>query len=151
MIFADLIDAMVTDFATLPALAGVTVTDGHPLTNDPGTHLFVGVDNPDDDNGVGASGTQSWPLGTYSYHEDTGEIWLAVYADNGDGAMKPARDAATAVMEAVQDRVHANLTMGVPGVQWLAFDSYSYRPMQTVEGAAVVLLFRITFSARTQP
>ena len=42
MIFADLIDAMVADFATLPALADVTVCDGPPRVNDPGAYLFVG-------------------------------------------------------------------------------------------------------------
>lgn len=148
MIFADLIDAMVADFAALPALAGVTVTDGPPRVNDPGAYLFVGVDNPDDDNGIGASGTQTWPLATNSAREDAGEIWMAAYADNGDGAMKPARDEATAVMEAVQDRVRANLTLGVPRVLWLQFGDYSYRPMQSDNGAAAVLLFRITYSAR---
>lgn len=148
MIYADLIDAMVADFATLPALAGVTVTDGPPLSNDPGAYLFVGVDNPDTDSGIGASGTQTWPLATFTNREDTGEVWLAAYADNGTGAMKDARDAATAVMEAVQDRVRTNLTLGVQGVLWLTFSDYSYRPMQTGNGAAVVLLFRIAYSAR---
>ena len=149
MIYADLIDAMVADFTALPALANVTVCDGPSIVNDPGDYLFVGIDNPDDDNGIGVSGTQSWPLATYTYREDDGDIWLAAYADNGAGAMKPARDAATAVMEAVQDRVHANPTLGVAQVTRLAFSDYTYRPMQTANGAAVVLLFRITFTART--
>ena len=148
MIFADLIDAMVADFAALPALAGVNICDGPPRINDPGAYLFVGIDNPDDDSGVGASGTQTWPLATNSAREDTGEIWMAAYADNGDGDMKAARDACTSVVEAVQDRVRTNLTMGVPGVLWLQFSDYSYRPMQTDNGAAVVLLFRIHYSAR---
>ena len=148
MIFADLIDAMVADFAELPALADVAVTDGPPRVNDPGAYLFVGIDNPDDDNGVGASGTQSWPLATNSAREDTGEIWMAAYADNGDGDMKAARDACTSVVEAIQDRVRANLTLGVPRLLWLQFGDYSYRPMQTDNGAAAVLLFRINFSAR---
>ena len=42
----DLIDAMVAQFGALPALADVTVSDGYPLTNEPGTYLFVGVDDP---------------------------------------------------------------------------------------------------------
>ena len=148
MIFADLIDAMVADFAELPELVDVTVCDGPPRVNDPGAYLFVGVDNPDDESGIGASGTQSWPLATNTAREDAGEVWLAAYADNGDGLIKPARDEATAVMAAVQDRVRANLTLGVPGVLWLKFDDYSYRPMQTSNGAAVVLLFRVTYTAR---
>ena len=148
MIFADLIDAMVADFAELPALADVAVTDGPPRVNDPGAYLFVGIDNPDDDNGVGASGTQTWPLATNSAREDTGEIWMAAYADNGDGDMKAARDACTSVVEAIQDRVRANLTLGVPRLLWLQFGDYSYRPMQTANGAAAVILFRVTYSAR---
>lgn len=148
MIFADLIDAMVADFSALPALADVTVCDGPPRVNDPGTYLFVGIDNPDDDSGTGASGTQTWPLGTYTYCEDAGEVWMAAYADNGDGDMKAARDACTAALEAVRDRLLANRTMGVANVQWITLDTYSYRPMQTGSGAAVALFFRLTFSAR---
>lgn len=148
MIYAKLIDAMVADFSELPELATVTVCDGLPRVNDPGPYLFIGVDNPDDQSGTGASGTQTWPLATNAAREDAGELWLAAYADNGDGLMKPARDEATAIMKAVQDRVRANLTLGVPGVLWLQFGDYSYRPMQTENGAAVVLLFRITYSAR---
>jgi hypothetical protein len=148
MIFAKVIDAMVADFTTLPALAGVTVSDGPPRTNEPGAYLFVGIDNPDTDSGIGASGTQTWPLATNSTREDQGEVWLAAYADDGDGLIKPARDAATAVMKAVQDRVRVNLTLGIPGLLWLSFGDYSYRPMQTDNGAAVVLLFRVSYSAR---
>lgn len=148
MIYAQLIDAMVADFTALPALATVTVSDGPPRVNDPGAYLFVGIDNPDTDNGIGASGTQSWPLATNAQREDAGDIWLAAYADNGDGNIKLARDEATAVMEAVQDRVRANLTLGITGMLPLSFSDYSYRPMQTDSGAAVVLLFRITYSAR---
>lgn len=148
MIFADLIDAMVADFATLPELADVTVCDGPPRVNDPGSYLFVGIDNPDDDSGVGASGTQTWPLATNAAREDAGEVWMAAYADNGDGDMKAARDACTSVVEAIQDRVRANLTLGVPRLLWLQFGDYSYRPMQTANGAAAVILFRVTYSAR---
>jgi hypothetical protein len=126
----------------------VTVSDGPPRTNEPGAYLFVGIDNPDTDSGIGASGTQAWPLATNSTREDQGEVWLAAYADNGAGLIKPARDAATAVMKAIQDRVRVNLTLGIPGLLWLSFGDYSYRPMQTENGAAVVLLFRVTYSAR---
>ncbi len=145
MIYADLIDAMVADFAALPALADVTVCDGMPLTNDPGTYLFVGIDDLDAASSDGASGVQSWPLATHTQREDAGDVLLAAYADNGEGGMKAARDAATAVLDAVQARVRANQTLGVAGVLWLSFSDYRYRALDV---GAALLLFRIHFTAR---
>lgn len=148
MIYADLIDAMVADFAALPALADVTVTDGQPRTNNPGAYLFVGVDDPDSSSSDGATGTQTWPLHGNVSREDDGQILLAAFADNGDGEMKAARDAVDLVLEAVQDRVRANPTLSVPGVLWLSFSEYRYRPKQYDSGAGVLLFFRINFKAR---
>lgn len=147
MIFADLIDAMVAEFAALPALADVTVTDGQPLSNEPGTYLFVGIDDPDSTSADGARGAQSWPLACHSPREDEGDILLAAYADNGEGDLKSARDAATAVLEAVQVHVRVNQTLGVTGVQWLNFDAYRYQPMQG-HAAAALLFFNIHYLAR---
>lgn len=146
MIFADLIVAMVADFSTLPALADVTVCGGQPLTNNPGTYLFVGIDNPDDERGVGARGTQTWPLASYTYWEDAGEIWMATYADNGDGDAHAALEAVAGAMEAVRDRIHANPTMGVPHVTRVEFSSYDYTPLSP---GAAYCTFRLTFTART--
>ena len=148
MIFADLIDAMVADFAALPALAAVNVCDGAPTTNDLGAYLFVGVGNPDTTSGTGASGVQSWPTLGFCERDDEGDLFLAAYADTGDADQKAARDAAVAVMEAVQDRVRAAPTLSVPHVMSLSFSDYSYRPMQGTDGAAVLLFFRIRYTAR---
>lgn len=146
LVYADVIDALVEQ---LPAvLADVEVCDGAPLTNEPGTYLFVGVDDPDTTSSMGAAGVQSWPTSGFADREDEGDIFLAAFAEDGSGDLRSARDESNRAMLGVQDYVRANPTLGIPGVLWLSFSDYSYRPTQDGEGAAVLLFFRLHYTAR---
>ena len=85
----DLIDAMVAQFAALPELADVTVSDGYPLTNEPGTYLFVGVDDPESaTRAASATATQEWPHATAHSRNEAGAVTLACESWNGDADQK---------------------------------------------------------------
>lgn len=144
----DLIDAMVADFGALAALGDVLVCDGLPLTNDDGTYLFVGVDDPDGMRTTSADSEQAWPHATSHSRSEDGAVTLAVEAREGSGTAKDVRDEVYRVAGVVQDRLRASKTLGVPGVLWLSFSSHRLEQAQTRDGATALLTFRITFQAR---
>lgn len=144
----DLIDAMVSDFAALSDLSGVEVSDGLSLTNEPGTYLYVGVDDPEGLKVSAADADQTWPHATAQARNEEGSITLAVESINGDGAAKDARDEVYRVAGAIQDRLCATPTLGVPGVLWTSFANHRLEQAQSSEGASALITFRITFTAR---
>jgi len=144
----DLIDAMVSDFGALPALADVTVSDGLALTNEIGTYLWVGVDDPDGMKTASADADQAWPHATAQARNEEGGITLSVESITGDGNPKDVRDEVYRVAGAIQTRLRESKTLGVPGVLWLSFANHRLEQGQTRDGAVALLTFRITFTAR---
>lgn len=144
----DLIDAMVSDFGALPALADVTVSDGLALTNEIGTYLWVGVDDPDGMKTASADADQTWPHATAQARNEEGGITLSVQSITGDGNPKDVRDEVYRVAGAIQTRLRESKTLGVPGVLWLSFANHRLDQWQTRDGAVALLTFRITFTAR---
>ena len=147
-VIPDLIDAMVSNFAALPDLSDVEVSDGLSLTNEPGTYLFVGVDDPEGLKVSSADADQTWPHATAQARNEDGAITLAVESINGDGTAKDARDEVYRVAGAIQDRLRATPTLGVSGVLWTSFANHRLEQGQTRDGASALLTFRITFTAR---
>lgn len=147
-VIPDLIDAMVSDFAALPDLADVEVSDGFTLANEPGTYLYVGVDDPEGMKAASAEADQTWPHATAQARNEDGSITLAVESINGDGSAKDARDEVYRVAGAIQDRLRATPTLAVAGVLWMSFANHRLEQGQTRDGASALLTFRITFTAR---
>lgn len=147
-VIPDLIDAMVADFASLLG-DEVTVSDGYPVTNNPGTYLFVGVDDPTDRTpATSATATQDWPLATPTGRSEEGDVTLAAESWNGEADQKRARDEVFGVAGAIQNRLRESKTLGVPGVLWLSFTDLRLEQAQSPAGAAALLTFRIQFKAR---
>lgn len=143
----DLIDTMVADFAA--RLPGVIVSDGYSGLNEPGTALYVGVDDPASTSPANAAtSSQDWPLLTGRSRDETGEVTLAVEALDGSGDAKAARDGVFAVAGVVQDRLRESITLEVPGVLWLGYTSQTLNQAQTPDGAVALLRFTIAFKAR---
>ena len=143
-----LIDAMVSDFVALAELADVVVSDGLALTNEPGTYLWVGVDDPDGLRVPSADAEQEWPHATAQSRNETGSVTLACESTNGEADTKAARDEVFRVAGVIQDRVRTSKTLGVPGVLWLNVSGLRLEQAQTRDGAAALLTFRINFQAR---
>ena len=147
-VIPDLIDVMVSDFAALSGMEAVQVSDGLPLSNEPGTYLFVGVDDPDGMRTTSADSEQSWPHATAHSRSEEGAITLAVESRDGEGTAKTVRDEVYRVAGLIQDRLRASKTLGVPGVLWLSFSTHRLEQAQTMDGATALLTFRVTFTAR---
>lgn len=143
-----LIDAMVADFGALPALSGVEVWDGLPMTNAPGTYLFIGVDDPDVTKVSAADAEQEWPHATAQSRNEDGAITLACESIDGSGDLKACRDEVFRVVGVVLDRVRTTKTLGVPGVLWLNSTGLRLEQGQGDAGASALLTFRITYTAR---
>lgn len=102
---------------------GVVVYDGtEPSDEAPKQALYVGVDDPDSDDQTVANGEQDWAgLGKGSRDEMI-TIWLTAETWYGDNAVKPARDAAYAIVGRVEDITRADASLGgtvlftLPGV-----------------------------------
>ena len=147
-IIPDLIDAMVADFAGLLG-DEVTVSDGYPVTNNPGTYLFVGVDDPTDRTpATSATATQDWPLATPTGRHEEGDVTLAAESWNGEADQKRARDEVFGVAGAIQNRLRESKTLGVPGVLWLSFTNLRLEQAQAEAGAGARLVFQVHFEAR---
>lgn len=145
----DLIDAMVAQFGALPALADVTVSDGYPLTNEQGSYLFVGVDDPESaSRAASATATQEWPHATAHSRNEAGAVTLACESWNGDADQKAARDEVFRVAAEIQTALRASTTLGVPGVLWLSFTNLRLEQAQGAGGAGALLTFQIDFTAR---
>ena len=145
----DLIDAMVAQFGALPALADVTVSDGYPLTNEPGTYMFVGVDDPESaSRAASATATQEWPHATAHSRNEAGAVTLACESWNGDADQKAARDEVFRVAAEIQTALRASTTLEVPGVLWLSFTNLRLEQAQGAGGAGALLTFQIDFTAR---
>lgn len=147
-VIPDLIDAMVADFGSLPDLSDVIVSDGLQLTNEAGTYLWVGVDDPDGQRTPSADAEQEWPHATAHSRNESGAITLACESTSGAGDAKAARDEVFRVAGVIQDRLRTSKTLGVAGVLWLNFTGLRLEQAQTRDGAAALLTFRINFQAR---
>ena len=143
-----LIDAMLADFPTLVGLGSVTVCDGLPLTNETGTYLYVGVDDPDGLRVAAADAEQSWPHAVAQGRDEEGGVTLACESIDGGGDLKACRDEVFRVVGLVQDRLRASKTLDVPGVLWLNATQLRFEQAQTSVGAAALLTFRVNYQAR---
>lgn len=132
------------------ALPNVGVYDGFAVTNDTGDHLFIGVDDPDNQDGASSATTQqAWANANHTARDESGDVTCAALSWNGDGDMKAARDAAYATCAAVENLLRANPALGVPSLLWTSFGtSQSLTQDQTDDGALALVVFTVSFRAR---
>lgn len=143
-----LIDAVIA--AAEAALPSVRVSDAVGVTGSPGAYLAVGWDG-DDVDGLreSVSARHTWSgIGNHARDQE-GELWLTCGATDGGNNPKTARDAAYALMAAVEDMVRTDPTIGgVVSAGWTRVSSESLRQAQTTKGAHARVSFQLYFKAR---
>ncbi len=148
----DLLDALVATFRTDPTLtaANVAVFDGPPITDlSAGNLLFVGAaPNDADDSAPDAVASQQWgELGARAKYEDLQlrcELWVV----SGSVDMPARRQAAKTLLDAVENALRADFTLGVGHLLWIHLAGLEVRQMQTQGGSSVAATFTLAARAR---
>lgn len=123
------------------------VHDGYPLSNDPGTFLAVGVDDPADQSRADSADSQiEYAYAAGRRASETATVRCAVQATDGDGDLGVARRDAYAVLDAVDGILRAtHPPLGLPTVTSLRISSTRLYQDQTAEdGAWVLLAFQVS-------
>lgn len=148
-----LIDALYATFSD--ALDGelVTVYDGYALTEDPGTRLEIGVDDPYTSS-LAPSAQSAIEWATYGagqvggIREQRGDITCSMAVLDGDSDAKSARDNAYYWLGLCAAAIKADLSLGgVEGLQWVRIASDNLYQGLDEDGASCVLVFTINFYA----
>ncbi len=107
------IDALVAIASSADALTGVLVIDG-PIdtsseeTADAGRRLFIGTNQPDGSvESLAVEGDQSFRTIGARTRDEAFQLHCLAEGWNGDGDMKAARDAAVAILAAVETAIRA--------------------------------------------
>ena len=141
-----LIDALVAAGTT--ALPSTIVSDGVPVTDDPGDFLMVGIQDPDAETPLSADSAeaqQSW--GAARPRTETGSVYCCAYSWNGNGDAKAARNAVYAIAAAVANALRPN-DLAVPGLQGVGYGtSTTFRQGQSDYGAGALLMFSVEYAA----
>lgn len=145
------IDALV-ERATA-ALPDINVYDGFGIPGDLDEDaLMIGVDapsSPGSANSAGSSQTMA-VLGTDRARDQTGSVTCAALSWNGDADQKAARDAAYAVVAAVEDLLRTDPTLGVaaPGRSVCQMGSETLTQSQYEGGTDALIIFTVDFAVR---
>ena len=150
-----LINALVDHFTE--ALPDVEVHDGFGVSDHADDFLMVGVEDPNGSEATSADAQQTWAgLGANARNE-TGTVTCAalVWRGNpGDTGQREARDAAAAIVAAVENSLRGepgepHLGGVVPGLMWVGFGSRVRLVQdQTESGPMALVVFDIDFKAR---
>jgi hypothetical protein len=147
----DVLTALITQAkAHLP---DIIVSDGLAITQDPGSYLMVGIDDPEAVGlAVAAASQQQWATLGDRQRDDNGVIHCVAESWNGDADPQAARDAVKATLDAVASLLNADPTLGgVPGLLWVGYGSSStLTQAQTSNGAVARMVFQIGYRARIQ-
>lgn len=143
-----LMDALIA--ASRAALPAVNVEDCWPAQLTTGDWLLWGVADPDSGRQSGMTSSQEYPHASRQARNESGSINCVIFCSHGDDDAKGVRDAAFAILAAVEDLLRANITQGVPGVWKTSLSEVACLPMRTSDYGSVVVqvLFSIQFKAR---
>ena len=145
------LDALITQAkAQLP---DIVVSDGLAITQDPGSYLMVGIDDPESVTFADAAQSQQqWATLGDRQRDDNGAIHCVAESWNGDADPKTARDAVKATLDAVASMLGADPTLGgVPGLLWVGYGTSSrLSQVQTSDGAVARMVFQVGYRARIQ-
>jgi len=148
-----LIDALVTQATA--ALPTVRVYDGFGVTDDPGDFLMVGIDDPLSADAATTAAMQQRPAtgGTGRSRDETGELWCSALSWNGDANQKAARDAAFAIVAAIETLCRTSPSLGIAGYGYVVTSvggsgNFTVRSDQNDTGAMTSVSFPVAFAAR---
>lgn len=147
----DLIDALVAQCKA--QLAGIIVSDSYAITQDPGSYLMIGIDDPDAVTlARAADSRQEWAALGALQRDDNGSVHCVAESWNGDGDPKKARDDVKATLDGVAAVVNGDPTLGgVSGLLWTGYGASStLTQAQTSNGAIARMAFTIAYRARIQ-
>lgn len=146
------IDRLVALFtAALPA--GTTVADGPQVEFPTAQWAVVGGDGPVQEEEDAARATQTWRgLGAWVRDEEI-SVQCAVGSSTGNAetSMRPRREAATALLTAIEDALRADPGLGgftTGGAA--AVSEIAMRYPTNAQGLAAVLVFTITIPVRSR-
>lgn len=146
----DAIDALMAVFAAAPALDGVHVFDGPPVTGSPLKDVvFVGYDgDPEGDGGQAVEFSQEWSSIGQKAKDETFTVNCAVLAWRGSTAVRPVRERAFALLAAVEDALRADPSLGMPPPTIVAFASGSLQQAQWHDGITCRIPFQVAIKTR---
>lgn len=136
------VDALVAALSRADALRGVQVADGPLTTMREPSGLIVGVA----EEGPAVIGAQS-PGGLGSRRRETFEVGCRAWVWVGDNELKPVRDEAFRIVDAVGAALAADRTLGGAVMQARLGEGVQYDPRQSEEGAWVVVDFGVRCEA----
>lgn len=109
------IDWLVANVPTLPACAGVLVSDGYP-DQEADTMVIIGVSGVDGGNAATASATTQYvAIGGARPRDQIVEVHVEVQAATGqlgNAAQKQVRDTVYGIADALDQMIRADLTLG---------------------------------------
>ena len=148
-LFPAVLDAVMGKARASVALAGVNVADVYPVELMTGDWLVLGVSEADG-TGEGGSGTQSWPHAQHQTRDEQGTLSGVITCAHGDDDAKSARDAAFAILAAVETFMRSDLELTGVGTWKTNVARWTYTPGQLPDfgGASVELRFSIDYDAR---
>ena len=145
-VLPDLIDALVA--LGIARFAEATVTDGPVDMGNLGAYLCIGCDDPFSESArPAATSTIEWV--TNNGREESGYVACAIYAWDGSGVMKTARDECLSMASVIQADLKAR-TVTLDGAHWrdLNFADAQYGQDRLNGAALAVLSFHINYRAR---
>lgn len=143
-----LMDAVLA--ASRTALPAVNVEDCWPSQLTTGDWLLWGVADPESGRVAGVTSTQEYPHASRQARNEAGEVYGVIFCSHGDDDAKGVRDAAFAILAAVEDLLRASITQSLPGVWKTSLAEVRYLPArwQDFGGAVAEVQFSVAFNAR---
>ena len=145
----DVIDALVALFAAAPALTGVKVIDGPPVTGDP-LHeaVYIGYDGDPDGDGQAVDFAQEWGAIGQKSKNETFTVTCAVVVWKGGTLVRPIRARAFELLATVEDLLRGDPSLGMPPPTVVALAAGSCVQSQRASGLEVRIPFQIAVQTR---
>lgn len=143
-------DALVTLFTGLPALAGVAVYNGPPVSAAADLDMVLVNDDGDPESDASSTFEQEWANLAATSRYERGVVVCGVVSQSGGTDLQVVLDRLASLLDACEAGLHADVTLG--GLVLSAqVTSGSARPIQNSGGAAVVAPFVIAYLAQVAP
>lgn len=136
--------ALVALWSALPALAGVPVYDGPPVSQAADLDQVLVGNDGDVDSDTMSDFSQEWVDLAQTRRVESGEIICAVVAQSGSTDLGVQRDRAFVLLAACEDSLRADQTLG--GTVFSALlTSGSAHPLQNSAGSAMIAPFTVQY------
>lgn len=138
--------ALCSLLSAAPALSGVTVHDGPPMSAETSEWIAVGF-SPGE--AVAVDATYEWAQIGAQRHEEHYDILCSLVTNSGDEGMPARRTRAVALRDAVAAVLYANPTLS-GAVRIAHMSAAQLVQEQTPQGASAGYTFRVSCAARIQ-